>query len=140
MSRIVVGVDGSDTSAAALRWAVAEAKLRTATLSVVHAWSIPIPGDGLGYGWAPVAFEQLKEGADMVVTSMLADLGDAAAGLDIEQHVINGTAALSLIEASKDADLLVVGTRGLGGFGSLILGSVSHQCATHAACPVVIIR
>ncbi len=140
MGGIVVGVDGSETSAAALRWALAEAKLRGTTLTVVHSWSIPIVGDGLGYGWAPVAVDQLKEGAEAVMRSMLDGLGDERAGVELKKLVVNGSAALGLIEASKDADLLVVGSRGLGGFGSLVLGSVSHQCAAHAACPVVIIR
>ena len=152
MSRIVVGVDGSEESAAALRWAVDEGRLRDAAVEAVYIYE-PIPAWQV-YGYAdPVAGgsvpplvegieqarEEAEEAAQQLVSRMLAAL--PGTGVTVDPVVVGeGRPAQVLIERSRDADMLVVGTRGLGGFSELLLGSVSHQCANHARCPVVILR
>jgi nucleotide-binding universal stress UspA family protein len=141
MSTIVVGVDGSAESKEALRWALDEARLRHASVRVVHAWSLPALGVGLGY--APVVDNELIEGlrqaAEAVVDRTVEEVGGAD-GVDVDRVALEGPAALMLVEAAKEADLLVVGSRGHGGFTGLLLGSVSQQCAHHGTCPVVIVR
>jgi nucleotide-binding universal stress UspA family protein len=146
MSRIVVGVDGSPGSRGALAWALEEARLRGAVLRAVHAWMLPfVPAASSGFVPAVVrdeaeveTFEQLaREALDETLAEVV---GDEHAGLAIERELVQARAAEALVAASRDADLLVVGSRGLGGFKELLLGSVSHQCALHAACPVVIVR
>jgi nucleotide-binding universal stress UspA family protein len=142
MESIVVGIDGSPAATAALAWAVAEARLREAKLVVVHAWSV----SGLAYAYgSPYAAETAiglsdaeREAAKAVLDSALE--GVDLSGLDVQHTVVEGPAAESLLEAAADADLLVVGSRGRGGFSGLLLGSVSQQCAQHAPCPVVIVR
>jgi nucleotide-binding universal stress UspA family protein len=146
MSTIVVGVDGSPGSRAALAWALEEARLRGSTLRALHVWMLPLlTAPTVGFTPAVVqseadveAFERAsREVLDETVAGAVAD-GDP--GVSIERRLVQGRAAEALIAGSADADLLVVGSRGLGGFKELLLGSVSHQCALHAACPVVIVR
>lgn len=135
---VVVGVDGSACSLAALHWAVAEARLRRTKVRVVHAWAYPPvstyheAAHALDVPFAEVAGETLRRA--------VADAGVDDEDVEIEQVVVEGPAASALLEAAKDASLLVVGSRGLGGFAGLLLGSVSQQCAHHARCPVVIVR
>ena len=137
MQRIVVGVDGSEASERALQWAVEEAGLRGASVTIVNAWSMAFAGGGFPYaGLAidPGSFETAgQEVLDAAVRSA------EASGVTIETSLVCGGAAESLLAAAKGADLLVVGSRGRGGFTGLLLGSVSHQVAHHAPCPVVII-
>jgi nucleotide-binding universal stress UspA family protein len=138
MPRIVVGVDGSPESRAALRWAVAEARLRGARLEAVHVWSFPIvPGRELGPSYV-IPIEELREDAKETLDLVLAEEG--VEGVNVERAVVEGNPADVLVEAAREADLLVVGSRGHGGVAGLLLGSVSRQCAHHAACPVVIVR
>ncbi len=139
MQRIVVGVDGSVESLAALAWALREAHLRDARLDVVHTWSYPVGTyiDGL----TPVP----SFGRPQFIEIATQVLDDACTGLDtsgIEVHRIveEGPAANRLLETARDAAMLVVGSRGRGGFAGLLLGSVSQQCAHHASGPVVIVR
>ncbi|MEQ1785767.1 MAG: universal stress protein [Acidimicrobiales bacterium] len=138
MERIVVGIDGSETSRRALRWAVEEARLRHASVEVVHAWHLPYVG---GYPYTagafdPAPFEQAaRETLDAMVDETDAD-GLAA---PIERILHLGDAATGVLDAAQGADLVVVGSRGLGGFAGLLLGSVGHHVAHHAPCPVVII-
>lgn len=142
---IVVGVDGSPESLQALRWALAEAKLRKTTVRAVHAWQYPrtmvISDPFLG---GPEVDPLLIEPSELegAVEGRLAELvrGVASEPDAVEQRVVQGNPAESLVEASKDAELLVVGSRGRGGFSGLLLGSVSQACAHHAHCPVVIVR
>jgi len=135
---ITVGVDGSDGAAAALRWAAAEARLRGARLRAVHAWHIP----RMAYGYVPpVSLDDdlgraAAEGLDKWVRAAGAELE----GIQVERLTAEGSASTVLTDAASDAELLVVGSRGLGGFRELLLGSVSHQCAQRASCPVVIVR
>lgn len=134
MARIVVGIDGSDGSARALRWAVDEARLRGADLEVVHAYSYPVSA-------APVLIEpmwsseELQRAAEEVVEEALAAVDTG--GITVHREVVTGGAAAMLRERAEGADLVVVGARGLGGFRGLLLGSVSQQTVTHAPCPVV---
>ena len=137
---IVVGVDGSGQSREALRWALEEARLRGTGVHVVHAWSLPIGGvsPGLGASFDAELLDGLRRDAEQLVERVLADVADA--GVELESSVAEGPAAPALVEAADGADLLVVGSRGHGGFAGLLLGSVSQQAAHHAPCPVVIVR
>lgn len=137
-STIVVGVDGSPESRAALRWALAEARLRGADVQAVYVWSIPvIPGRELGPSYV-LPMEDLRAEAGAVLDAVLAD--EVTDGVQVTPVVVEGNPADMLVEAGKEADLLVVGSRGHGGFAGLLLGSVSAQLAHHAACPLVIVR
>jgi nucleotide-binding universal stress UspA family protein len=138
MARIVVGVDGSAASLAALRWAVDEARLRQADLDVVHAWMIPPYGDGLVGTWAISASDELEQGAVAVVDHCLEQVD--ARGLEVARHVSCSSPQAALLELAKDADVLVVGNRGRGDLQSLLLGSVSHFVVHHAPCPVLVVR
>ena len=140
MTRIVVGVDGSENAAAALAWAVEEGRRRGATVEAVHAWHEPVVG-GTAAGLVPVpldtdAFEQgsrqqLDEAVDAVV--------DDGTGLELERLLVHYSPARVLLDRAAGADLLVVGRRGHGGFMGLLLGSVSQQIVWHAPCPVVVV-
>ena len=130
METIVVGVDGSDASVNALRWALREARLRTARVRVVLAWSYPQVST---YHEAKRVLDvPFAEDAAAFLDQVVAETAAAAEGLEIEKKVVEGQAAPALVEAARDASLLVVGSRGLGGFSGLLLGSVSQQCAHHA--------
>jgi nucleotide-binding universal stress UspA family protein len=140
MARIVVGVDGSPESREALRWALEEARLRKAAVRAVHAWGNPYlltPGFGLPEDFE---FPALHEAAENLLSSAVAEVAGENPDIDIEEVVAEGPAGSVLVEAAKGADLLVVGSRGHGGFVGLLLGSVSQQCAHHAPCPVLIVR
>lgn len=134
--RIVVGVDGSDCSIEALRWAIEEGRLRGATVEALHVWHIPyvgLPGVSPPYPEDEfVAYE----------AQILDDAITAAGGIDgsIERGVVKGHAANELIEASRRADLVVVGSHGHGGVAGTLLGSVSQRVVMHADCPVVVMR
>ena len=135
-NRIVVGVDGSPAAAAALAWAVDEARLRGAGLEVVLTWEPAYAG----YLHMP-PLEGLEEAAQASVEKIVADLElSATRDPPATAVAVEGASAAVLIERSEDADLLVVGSRGLGGFSGMLLGSVSQHCVTHARCPVVVIR
>jgi nucleotide-binding universal stress UspA family protein len=140
MGKIVVGVDGSAGSRKALEWAYAEAELRSATLEAVTVWQFPVTTTLPAFGVMPTP-DDLSQEARRSLLAILAEEGIAADGpVDVSTIVAEGTAAHALLDAAKDADLLVVGSRGHGGFTGLLLGSVSQQCAIHAACPVVIVH
>lgn len=132
--RVIVGSDGSESSRRAIRWAAEEARCRGAVLEVVHAWTLlGQPDDGTfdpNYGEAEA--RQLLDGE-------LAGLGDALDGIEVERTVVCDLGAPALLDAGKRADLLVVGSRGRGGFRGLLLGSVSSQVVQHAPCPVAVI-
>jgi nucleotide-binding universal stress UspA family protein len=138
---IVVGVDGSDQAKAALRWAVDQARRTGQRVRVVSAWRVPaLMYAGAFETAADLDPRELERVAGETLEEAVGELGDAADGVEIERCVRQGQAADVLVEESQDADLLVVGSRGLGGFRELLLGSVSHQCSQHATCPVLIIR
>jgi nucleotide-binding universal stress UspA family protein len=139
MGRIVVGVDGSPEAARALQWALDEARLHNVPLEVVHAWQFPAAVDLVG-----AAADTLVRDLRRVAVDLLDRVVDAVAGTDpgveVERRVVEGGAAASLVNAASLADLLVVGSRGRGGFAGLLLGSVAQQCLHHAPCPVVVVR
>ena len=143
MAVIVVGVDGSEGARAALEWAAAEARLRGVRLRAVHAWHLPAAAYGSG-GFVPPVGGGWEDDLEAAAKAGLAKtLGDAAGildGIEVEQRVAEGSAAVVLTEAAEDADLLVIGSRGLGGFKELLLGSVGHQVAQRSPCPAVIVR
>jgi nucleotide-binding universal stress UspA family protein len=143
MSLIVVGVDHSAGAKEALRFAVKEAELRQATLRAVHAWQFGYIGATALEGGLPAVGSGLQEFRDAAAAALEATLQEAtldSGGVEIERRVVEGPPAAVLLEESRGADLLVVGSRGHGGFAQLLLGSVSQQCAQHAECPVVIVR
>ncbi|MDP1805193.1 MAG: universal stress protein [Acidimicrobiales bacterium] len=140
MQRIVVGIDGSQGARRALEWAVAEATLRDAHVVVVHAWlepaAVAVGSVITAGGVEPEVFE---DAAWRTVTELLAAVDTTGLPQGVETQVVAGAPARALIDASEGADLVVVGSRGHGGFTGLLLGSVSQQVAHHATCPVVII-
>jgi nucleotide-binding universal stress UspA family protein len=143
VSLIVVGVDHSEGAKLALRFALEEARLRKATLRAVHAWQYGSFGLAGIEGYFPTSGADLGELHSAAEAALDATLGEAipdAGDVTIERRVVEGAPGAVLVEASREADLLVVGSRGHGGFAGLLLGSVSQQCAHHAACPVVIVR
>jgi len=139
----VVGVDHSEGAKAALRFALEEAKLRQATLRVVHAWQYGYIG-ATGFEGAYPALggdiKELRDGAQTTLEETLRESIPETDTVEIERRVVEGRPAAVLVDESRGADLLVVGSRGHGGFTGLLLGSVSQQCAHHAACPVVIVH
>jgi nucleotide-binding universal stress UspA family protein len=137
--RIVVGVDGSDGSRAALRWAADEADWRNARLDVVLAFRRPIDEFPPLYT-NPSERDLYEEARRRLDDLIVAELTDAGPGRSLCRLVFPGPAASTLLEAAKDADLLVVGARGLGAFTGMVIGSVSQRCAASAPCPVVVVR
>ena len=135
--RIVVGIDGSDTSFDALRWAVSEARAHGYEVEAVHAWQLPNP-TALGFGATPIDGEEMESAARVELERAVA-LADAEGIQPITETLVCGAAANVLLEAARRADLVVVGSRGRGGITSLLLGSVSQQVVHHAPCPVVIV-
>jgi nucleotide-binding universal stress UspA family protein len=140
--RVVVGLDGSDESRSALRWAVQQAAAWNAELDVVHAWDVPFtlvpPPINLA---AATDLDELEQAAsDLLETEVAAATTRAATPLQVEKILVRDSAAKALLETAKGADLLIVGSRGRGGFSGLLLGSVSNQCVHHAPCPVVVVR
>ena len=133
---IVVGVDGSTGAAQALEWAVEEASFDKSRLSAVMAWSRPVIYGA--YAEIAVPFDsQLRDGAEASLRSIVEKV---ASSVEIAQRVVEGPAVPALTQAAHDADLLVVGSRGSGGFASLLLGSVALGCAHHSSVPVAVVR
>jgi nucleotide-binding universal stress UspA family protein len=137
-SLVVVGVDGSPEADAALGFAVEEARLRSARLRIVCAWE-PAAAAYAGEAFAatPDVFFESEQHAEEVLRAALGRL--AAEGVEAEAVVEEGRPATVLVEQSAGADLLVVGSRGLSAAKRLLLGSVGHDLAHHAACPVAIV-
>ncbi|MET9078486.1 universal stress protein [Streptomyces sp. NPDC004232] len=135
--RVVVGVDGSPSSYEALRWAVRYAGLLDATVDAVAAWELP----GL-HGWSAPAvdMEVDEEETRETLREELTDVLGADAVRSVRPHVVHGNAADVLLRAAEGAEVLVVGSRGRGGFARALLGSVSQHVSQHANCPVVIVR
>jgi nucleotide-binding universal stress UspA family protein len=138
---IVAGVDGSPSSLDALAWAVRQAGLTGGTVRAVMAWQYPAAITG--YGWAPVAVVEpgeYEENAQKALAEAVAAVDTAGHDVAISTWVQQGNPAQVLIDAAAGADLLVVGSRGHGGFTEMLLGSVSMHCVHHAPCPVAVIR
>ena len=140
MGKIVVGVDASEGSRAALRWAFDEARLRGCPLDVVTVWQYPVLTTLPAFGALP-PIEDLSTEAEASLTQVLAEEGVASTdAVEVSTVVAEGAAAAALLEAATDADLLVVGSRGHGGFTGMLLGSVSQHVVSHAPGPVVVVR
>jgi nucleotide-binding universal stress UspA family protein len=144
---IVVGVDGSDASGDALRWAAEEARLRSSSLVAVHAWSFVPPqpiGDpgmlAIPAGDLPGQLDAESEAARISLDNAVAGILGADAGVEVERKLVEGDAGEVLVAESKEAELVVVGSHGRSGFKAAILGSVSRHVVDHAACPVVVVK
>ncbi|HSK25133.1 MAG TPA: universal stress protein [Egicoccus sp.] len=138
MGRIVVGVDGSEGSRQALLWAAKEAALRGSSLEVIHTYAPPQDADVSGSATSTANY---FEAAGEVARELVEGMAVAVEGVEVHTDALESfDPAQTLIERSAGADMLVVSSRGRGGLRSLLLGSVSHQCAQHATCPVVIVR
>lgn len=134
---IVVGVDGSEESKAALRWAIGEARLRNVPLSVVHAWfALPALDADAGSG------VEIDTPADALLEEFVAETVGTPQDVKISVHAVQTDhgAAEALLREADGATLLVVGSRGAGAIRGALLGSVSQKCVQHAACPVVVFR
>ncbi len=141
MSGVIVGTDGSHNSSQALDWAMKEAALHDADLTVVTVNSVPASqwtGQPLTYPGDEEKVEELRKSAQDAVSKAAAALGDKQPK-SVTVVAVNGFPAKALIDCSASADLMVVGSRGGGGFGELFLGSVCSQVVHHAKCPVVVI-
>jgi nucleotide-binding universal stress UspA family protein len=136
--RVVAGFDGSDRSRTALAWAADAARLRGRGLTLVQALLPPVTTGGLGIGLPPGLdlIEEMEQHAKGQLDAEAARLTD----LDVQTAISVGAPSAVMLEASESADLVVVGSRGRGGFSGLLLGSVGAQVAAHAACPVAVIR
>ena len=142
MGDIVVGVDGSEGAGRALDWASDLAKLKDDRLVVVTAWHVPAAAYGAP-GFAPMVSPSLEQQAREAAEGVAAEAVERArkAGVDeVESQVEKGNAAEILVRASESAELLVVGSRGHGGFAGLVLGSVSEQTMGHAHVPTLVVR
>ncbi len=135
--RIVVGVDGSPSSMAALRWAIRQAKLTRSSVDAVVAWRLPS-----GYGLAPAGDRppDFEGDAKTILADALNEVVGTESDVVIRPLVVAGPPADALVWTARGADLLVVGSRGHGELTSALLGSVSHYCVHHASCPVLVIR
>lgn len=140
MGQIVVGVDGSEHSVDALRWAAREAQLRGDTLKVVASFATPIMSTG--YEVAAPDPSDLAAASTTMLGAAIDTVREEGAldGVDIVTEALEGHAGEQLIRLSSDADLLVVGARGHGGFLGLLMGSVTTYVVNHAVCPVVVVR
>jgi nucleotide-binding universal stress UspA family protein len=138
---VVVGVDGSAESVAALRWAARYAAATGARVRALLAWHYPAPAGEAPVGVAPEAIRsqtdtQMHQTLDDAIAKAYAGQADPG----VEKSTAYGHPAQALIEASREADLLVVGSHGHGAFTGMLVGSVSIHCVTGAHCPVVVIR
>lgn len=138
MTTIVVGVDTSDGARRALDWAVKEGELRGATVEAVHVWQFPVFA-ATPLGTAPLDTGELEANARKQFDEVIDAVDAAALVAPIVRTFVAGHPASKLLDAADGADLLVVGTRGHGGFTGLLLGSTSQQVTHHAPCPVVIV-
>lgn len=132
--RIVVGVDGSESSVQALEWAARQAALTGADVHAVCAWQFPV-----GYGWTIDNTDYAGLSTE-ILEKAIAEVRQTGVAAQIHGEVVEQNPAQALIDASEGAELLVVGCRGHGGFAGALLGSVSAHCVHHAACPVVVLR
>lgn len=143
IKRIVVGVDGSEYARAALDRAISEALIWDASVTAVSAVPLGTGGAALSWGLAPMDPDELlsdvQNGLDQIVDDALEAAGGRAAGLTIDRHALGGSPAALLTEFSSAVDLVVMGTRGRGGFRGLLLGSTSQTVIQHASAPVLIV-
>ena len=137
--KIVVGVDGSEASLKAVIWATHEAKLRDSEIEIIHSWSMPFVVDPMAMMPMMFPIEEMVADANKIVAAAAAKVISIDSKIRVVSRIERGSASEHLITASKSADLVVVGSRGHGGFAGLLLGSVAQQVANHASCPAVIV-
>jgi nucleotide-binding universal stress UspA family protein len=134
--RIVVGVDGFESSKAALRWAIRQARATGASVEAVTVWHVPA---GTGFIQA-TDMPDYQDDAFVVLSEAIAEMAAVDPEVRVCPRVVEGRAGQVLVDAAQGADLLVVGCRGHGGLTEALLGSVGQYCVHHASCPVVIMR
>lgn len=139
MKTVVVGVDGSDHAEAALEFALEEAALRGASLRIISAWELPSSVALSGVS-TPEVFDIFPQEAQTVLVKALARAMELQSTVPCEGKLVEGPAASALLEEARDAFMIVLGSRGRGGFANLLLGSVTQQVVHHATCPVVVVR
>ena len=142
MPGIIVGIDGSAHSVRALEWAIKEGALQHAAVTVITVNSVPASpwsGNPVILAQDPAVLEKMQQAAEEMAVKVTSQLGEAQPA-SVTVRAINGFPSKELINASRDADLLVVGSRGAGGFARLMIGSTSDQVVHHAHCPVVVVR
>jgi nucleotide-binding universal stress UspA family protein len=135
--RIVVGVDGSPTSVAALDWAARQAELTSSTIEAITTWEWPT-----AYGMAvavPSGYDPAAD-AQKVLDRVIDTVHKSHPDVDVRAVVLEGHPAAVLVKASEGADMLVVGSRGHSEFAGMLMGSVSEHCVTNAHCPVLVLR
>ena len=138
--RIVVGVDGSDHSVLALRWAVAQAALTGADVEVIASWQWPASAGGF-LPWENLDMSGVtRKAVETAVASVVGDGDGDQSAVSVRTTIVEGYPAKALLDAAQGAELLVVGSRGHHAVSGLLLGSVGLHCATHAPCPVLIVR
>jgi nucleotide-binding universal stress UspA family protein len=143
---IVVGVDASEESRAALAWAVEEGRFRRSPVLAVHAWELPVVPTMTGL--VPPEPElltdltQVREAAQELVSTIVSEVAGDASDVDVRAEAVEGRPVNALLETAEreHAQMIVVGSRGHGGFIGLLLGSVTDQVVRHASCPVVVHR
>lgn len=133
---ILVGVDGSETSIEALRTAARLGSALNLPIEAITTWVL----DPVLAGYAPIDPTDLEESARAVLDGAIAAAYGGEPPVDLATKVVYGPAATTLVDSSERASMLVVGSRGLGGFKGMVLGSVSMVCVQHAHCPVLVIR
>lgn len=141
MPGIVVGIDGSHHSTRALEWALKEAVLQHAPLTVITVQPVPASpwtGNPVLLGRDAEDQDKLLHAAEELTANVTSQLGEARPET-VKVRAVSGFPAQELVEASKNADLVVIGSRGAGGFAKLLVGSVSSQVVEHAHCPVVVV-
>ncbi len=141
MSGILVAIDGSHNASRALEWAIEEAAIRKADLTVLTVHSVPatywsgrpalLPGD-------EDTLDEVRKLAEAAVSKAVAAQGDSQPA-SVTVTAVHGFPAEAIIGASASSDLLVIGSRGSGGFGTLLMGSISSQVVHHAKCPVAVV-
>jgi nucleotide-binding universal stress UspA family protein len=143
--RIVVGIDGTERGAAALRWAVEEAALRDAAVEAVHVWNAVPIATAPDAAVAPLAWtantdvlDATREAAERIAENQVSEVNDPDGR--VTASVVQGETVDALLAAADDADLLVVGTRGRGGLAQALFGSISSRVSDRAHCPVVVVH
>lgn len=132
---IVIGYDGSKESHDALAWAIEESKYRNAELRVLTVWN------NAPMGWTPPTLVVAESAPEQQAEAISKEAAQAAAGVNVVTRTIkNDSAASALTEAAREADLVIIGSRGHGGFAGLHIGSVSTQVTAHSPCPVLVVR
>ncbi|MFI6283438.1 universal stress protein [Streptomyces sp. NPDC051018] len=137
--RVVVGVDGSVSSKSALRWAIRQAGLTHGVVEAVISWQLPPYYGSLGWMPSPVDYDPATT-AERVLKDAVEEVAGQKPPVEIRIEVVHAGAADALLDAARDASLLVVGSRGHGGFTGAVLGSVAQHCTQHSPCPVVVVR